>query len=135
MAPQVIGEARSFNEAVNQYALGHEANSRWTSQSVAKSVAGTLVGAAIKDGYIKSIDEPVTTCTPGLRESAYDSVSIRQLPTMTSGVKWHEDYTDTKADIALFYSTLFDPALGRTVSQMRKLPRANPAGSKWVYHR
>ena len=28
----------------------------------------------------------------------------------------------------------FDPALGRTVSYMRKLPRANPAGSKWVYN-
>lgn len=119
---------------LERYALGHDANSRWTSQSVAKSVAATLVGAAIKDGYIKSIDEPVTTYIPGLRESAYDRVSIRQLLTMTSGVKWNEDYTDTKADIALFYGTLFDPALGRTVSYMRKLPRANPAGSKWVYN-
>lgn len=119
---------------LERYALGHDANSRWTSQSVAKSVAGTLVGAAIKDGYIKSIDEPVTTYIPCLRESVYDSVSIRQLLTMTSGVKWNEDYTDTKADIALFYGTLFDPALGRTVSYMRKLPRANPAGSKWVYN-
>lgn len=140
--PQYIAEHKMAGIIVLQdgkvrperYALGHDANSRWTSQSVAKSVAGTLVGAAIKDGYIKSIDEPVTTYIPGLRESVYDSVSIRQLLTMTSGVKWKEDYTDTKADIALFYGTLFDPALGRTVSYMRKLPRANPAGSKWMYN-
>src|SRR5207342_370840 len=45
---------------LERYALGFSEADRWTSQSVAKSVTSTLVGAAIKDGYIKSIDDYVT---------------------------------------------------------------------------
>ena len=118
---------------LERYALGHSANGRWTSQSVAKSATSTLVGAAIKDGTIKSIDDPVTTYIAGLRGSAYEGVTIRQLLTMTSGVKWNEDYTDPTSDIGRFYSDPYDPALGRTVSYMRKLAREAPPGTKWVY--
>ena len=42
--------------------LGRTASERWTSFSVAKSVTSTLVGAAVADGYIKSVDDPVTKC-------------------------------------------------------------------------
>jgi CubicO group peptidase (beta-lactamase class C family) len=60
-------------------------------------------------------------------------VSVRQLLTMTSGVKWNEDYTDPNSDVALF--NLQKPVAGEdvTVSYMKKLPREAPAGSKWVY--
>src|SRR3546814_20878030 len=54
------------------------------------------------DGYIKSLDDKVTVYIPGLKGSAYDDVSVEQLLTMTSGVKWNEDYTDPKSDVALF---------------------------------
>src|SRR3546814_7310773 len=52
---------------------------------------------------------------------------------MTSGVKWNEDYTDPKSDVALF--NLQKPVAGEdiTVSYMKTLPREAPAGSKWVY--
>ena len=59
---------------------------RWTSQSVAKAITSTLVGVAVKDGYIASLDDGVTKYIPALRGSAYDDVTIRQLMTMTSGV-------------------------------------------------
>lgn len=88
---------------LERYALGHSATGRWTSQSVAKSVTSTLVGAAVKDGFIASIDDPVTKYIVALQGSSYDSVTIRQLMTMTSGVKWNEDYTDLTSDIARFY--------------------------------
>ena len=118
---------------LERYAMNYSGAGKWTSFSVAKSVTSTLVGAAVKDGYIKSIDEKVTTYIPGLRGSAYDDVSIRQLLTMTSGVKWNEDYTDPKSDVARIFSDRPEPGADPTVSYMRKLPREAPAGAKWVY--
>src|SRR5205814_771132 len=88
---------------LERYTLGHSATGRWTSFSVAKSLTSTLVGAAIKDGYISSVDDLVTRYIPELRGSAYDDVTVRQLLTMTSGAKWNEDYEDPKADVTLFY--------------------------------
>ena len=85
---------------LERYALGHSESDRWSSLSVAKSVTSTLVGAAIKDGYIKSVDDYVTDYIPDLKGSAYDSVTIRHLLTMTTGVRWNENYTDPDADIA-----------------------------------
>jgi len=72
---------------MEKYGLGFTGNGKWTSFSVAKSFTSTLVGAAIKDGYIKSIEDKVSTYIPDLKGSAYDDVTIRQLLTMTSGVK------------------------------------------------
>jgi len=81
-----------------RYGLDFDATGRWTSFSVAKSFTSTLVGAAIQDGYIKSLDDKVSQYIPRLRGSAYDDVSVRQLLTMSSGVKWNEDYEDPNAE-------------------------------------
>ena len=118
---------------LERYALGYDSTMGWTSQSVAKSITSTLVGAALKDGDIKSLDDPVTRYISGLRGSAYDSVTVRQLLTMTSGVRWTEVYTDTTSDVWRFYAERAPPGMTRTVSYMRKLPREAPAGTKWVY--
>ena len=62
--------------------------------SVAKSVtAGCLIGAAIQDGHIGSLDDPVTRYLPQLAGSAYEGVTTRQLLQMASGVQWDESYT------------------------------------------
>jgi CubicO group peptidase (beta-lactamase class C family) len=116
-----------------KYGLDYSKDGRWTSFSVAKSLTSTMVGAAVRDGYIKSLDDKVTVYMPDLKGSAYDDVSVRQLLTMTSGVKWNEDYTDPKSDVALFNLHKAEPGVDVTVSYMRKLPREAPAGSKWVY--
>jgi CubicO group peptidase (beta-lactamase class C family) len=116
-----------------KYALDYDAKGRWTSFSVAKSFTSTLVGAALKDGFIKSLEDKVTVYIPDLKGSAYDDVSVRQLLTMTSGVAWNEDYTDPKSDVALFNTHKAEPGVDVTVSYMRKLKREAPAGSKWVY--
>ncbi|MDP9104133.1 MAG: beta-lactamase family protein [Pseudomonadota bacterium] len=118
---------------MEKYGLGYSPKGRWTSFSVAKSFTSTLVGAAIKDGYIKSIDDPVTRYIPGLKGSAYDGVSVKQLLTMTSGVKWNEDYTDPKSDVAQLFSEVPAAGVDATVSYMRKLPREAEPGAKWVY--
>jgi CubicO group peptidase (beta-lactamase class C family) len=118
---------------LERYVSPHSAATRWNSFSVAKSITATLVGAAIKDGYIRSLDDPVTRYIRGLRGSAYDDVTVRQLLTMTSGVKWNEDYTDLNSDVARMYAQPPDPGFDMTVSYVRKLPREAPPGTKWVY--
>lgn len=117
-----------------RYGLGFDAAGRWTSFSVAKSFTSTLVGAAIRDGYIKSLDDKVSQYIPGLRGSAYDDVSIRQLMTMSSGVRWNEDYENPKSDVARFNNAKPEAGLDATVSYMRKLPRAHPPGQVWHYN-
>jgi CubicO group peptidase (beta-lactamase class C family) len=119
---------------LERYALGHAASGRWVSFSMAKSVTSTLVGAAIKDGAIASVDDAVTRYIPELRGSAYDGVTLRQVLTMSSGAKWNEDYSDPAADVALFYSMPIEPGLDATVSYMKKLVRATPPGEKWHYN-
>ncbi len=119
---------------LERYGLGFEAAGRWTSFSVAKSFTSTLVGAAIQDGYIKSLEDKVSQYVPDLRGSAYDDVTIRQLLTMSSGVQWNEDYEDVHSDVSRFNDAAPDPGVDATVSYMRKLPRAHPAGAVWNYN-
>jgi CubicO group peptidase (beta-lactamase class C family) len=118
---------------LERYAPPYGPSTRWNSFSVAKSITSTLVGAAMKDGYILSLDDHVTRYISALRGSAYDEVTVRQLLTMTSGVKWNEDYTDPDSDVAHMYAQAPDPGLDMTVSYVRKLPREAPPGTKWVY--
>jgi|SRR5579883_219365 len=118
---------------LEKYAMGFDRESRWTSFSVAKSFTSSLAGAALHDGAIRSLGDKVTAYIPDLKGSAYEDVSVRQLLTMTSGVKWNEDYTDPKSDVAQFNSHHADPGVDVTVSYMRRLPREAPAGTKWLY--
>jgi CubicO group peptidase (beta-lactamase class C family) len=118
---------------LEKYGLDFDGNGKWTSFSVAKSLTSTLVGAAIKDGFIKSLNDKVTVYIPEMKGSVYDDVTVEQLMTMTSGVKWNEDYEDKNSDVARFNIHKADPGIDVTVSYMRKLPREAPAGSKWVY--
>lgn len=118
---------------LERYGLGFDGNGRWTSFSVAKSVTSTLVGAAIRDGHIRSMDDKVSTYIPQMKGSAYDDVSIRQLLTMTSGVQWNEDYADPDSDVARFNKHKPEEGVDALVSYLRKLPRAAPPGTRWNY--
>ncbi|MFB6421604.1 serine hydrolase domain-containing protein [Bradyrhizobium tunisiense] len=119
---------------LEKYGLGRRPADRWTSMSVAKSVTSTLVGAAIQDGKIKGLAAPVTDYIPELKASAYDGVTIRQMLMMSSGVKWNEDYGDPNSDSNQWYKTTAEPGGDPVVSYMRRLPRANPPGTKFHYN-
>ena len=118
---------------LEEYGLGFGPEGKWTSFSVAKSVTSTLVGAALADGDIESLDDPVAKYIDGLKGSAYEDVSVEQLLTMTSGVRWNEDYSDPNSDVALFLDHEPLEGMDATVSYMRGLPRVAPAGEEWVY--
>jgi CubicO group peptidase (beta-lactamase class C family) len=86
--------------AYEHYGRGNTASTLWTSRSVAKSVVSILVGIAIQEGAIKSVDDPVTRYLPELQHTAWDGVSLRNLLQHTSGVAWNENYKDPKSDFA-----------------------------------
>lgn len=119
---------------LERYGLDFDAAGRWTSFSVAKSFTSTLVGAAVQDGAIKSLEDKVSQYVPDLRGSAYDDVTIRQLLTMSSGVGWNEDYEDPNSDVSRFNAVRPDPGVDATVSYLRKLPRAHKPGEIWHYN-
>ena len=115
---------------LERYRLGHSETSRWVSFSVAKSVTSLLIGAAIRDGYIESVDEEVTDYLPRLKGGSYEGTTIRDLLQMASGVAWNESYTDPVSDVALA-AGLNGLAL---VDYLGKLPRAADPGSRFNYN-
>lgn len=117
------------NIVYERYGLGNDENTRWVSFSIAKSVVAMLYGAAIKDGYIASVDEKVTDYLPRLKGSAYDDTTIKDLLQMASGVQWNEDYADPDSDIAT--------ASWQTLSLydfLRDKPRVAEAGERFNYN-
>ena len=119
--------------AFQEYALGFRPDERWTSFSVAKSFTSTLLGAAIADGAIEGVDQLVTDIIPALAGTAYDGVTVGQIATMTSGVRWNEDYTDPNSDVAKMLAVTPVPGESQAITYARTLTREAPAGEKWVY--
>lgn len=115
--------------ALERYALGHTRDDRWYSFSVAKSAVSMLIGAAIHDGFMLSVDVPVSAYLPLLRGSAYDAVTLRQAMTMSSGVEWDETYSDPQSDIAQTGGSALD-----RLAYLLKKPRVAPAGERFNYN-
>jgi len=74
-----------------QYFQGHTASSLSQSFSVTKSFTSALIGKAIDDGLIHSVDQPVTDFIPELAERGFEAVTIKHLFTMTSGSNYVEN--------------------------------------------
>jgi CubicO group peptidase (beta-lactamase class C family) len=86
-----------------KYFKGYDEASVVASFSMAKSVTSMLIGCALKDGYIQSIDEPVTNYIPEFKHEEMGRVSIRHLLQMTSGIKFNESYVNPFGDAATYY--------------------------------
>ncbi len=117
-----------------RHGLGMGPEDRWESFSVAKSVTSTLLGIALGQGDIGSLDDPLIQYVPELAGSAYDGVTVRQLLTMTSGVRWNEDYADPQSDVAQMYLGPCIDGMAHALAYLRTLPRAHPPGSHWNYN-
>ena len=92
---------RRGNILYEHYSFENDKDSKWISFSVTKSVTSMLLGAAIQDGFIKSINDPVTKYLPELSGSNYDKISIKHILQMSSGIEWNEDYDDPYSDVNL----------------------------------
>lgn len=82
-----------------EYLLGTGQDDLRISWSVAKSFLSAMFGIAIAEGKIGSLDEVVTDLVPELAGTAYDGVTISQALTMSTGVRFNEDYLDYDSDI------------------------------------
>ena len=124
---------RDGNILVERYAQGNTPDTRWTSFSIAKSISSTLIGAAIEDGKIGSLNDDVSRYVPGLKGSAYEGVTVGQVLNMSSGVKWNETYRDPKSDRRQMFSAQLSNKPGSIVAVMAGLKRIHPAGSTFNY--
>ena len=118
---------------LERYAFGRGPDDKWISMSVAKSVTSTLIGAAVKDGLIHSIDDPVVRYIPELKGTAFEDVTIRHLMTMSSGVRWREDYVDLTSDVALAGGEKMVGGVPPLVAYAKRLEREATPGTRRKY--
>jgi len=114
---------------LERYLHGNSERTRWMSMSIAKSITSTLIGAAIQQGKIKNLTDPVTRYVPALKRSAYDGVSVRDVLMMSSGVRWTETYTNPASDRRRLLEAQIAQKPGGALAVMKSLQRAAPPGS------
>ncbi|TYO88204.1 serine hydrolase domain-containing protein [Oceanicella actignis] len=125
----VLKDGRIAHES---YRLGTRPENLRISWSMAKSVTATLIGVALAEGAIDSIDDPADKYAPALAQGAYGGVSIRDLLHMSSGVDFDENYADFNSDINKMGRTL---ALGGSMDAFAagQERRVAPAGENFRY--
>jgi CubicO group peptidase (beta-lactamase class C family) len=120
--------------ALERYGMGNGPESRWTSMSTAKSITATLVGAALHDGAIGSLDDRCELYLPRLRGSAYEGVTLRNLLRMCSGVAWREENdAHGRSEDYRLGKAMVSRRPGSVLDLLCKLPRAQPQGVVFNY--
>ena len=110
-----------------KYFKGYNQESIIPSFSMAKSITSILVGCAIDEGLIKSIDEPIINYIPELEKNGFEKVTIKHLLQMTSALKFSESYFNPFGEAASFY-------YGRNLKRMMsKLKLKGEPGKKFEY--
>ncbi|HME22179.1 MAG TPA: serine hydrolase [Acetobacteraceae bacterium] len=106
---------------------------RFLSYSMAKTVTGMLIGIAVREGAIRSIDQLAADYVPELAGTEYGNTSIRNLLRMASGVAFRETYdgTDDATNLRLMQYRPGGPAGTRIVSMFNA--REAPAGTRFHY--
>lgn len=114
------------------HTLGTRPETIWKSCSLAKSITATLVGMALKEGLIESLDDPVSRYAD--IGGIYSKVSVRQLLRMASGVRWSEDYGDPTSDRRQLMAIQSRWEKGGILRHMNSLPAETPPGGSWRYN-
>lgn len=110
-----------------KYFKGYEKESIVPSFSMAKSVTSILIGCAIDDGYIKSVDESVCNYIPELKKNGFEKVTIKHILQMTSGIDFNESYFNPFGEAASYYYGL------NLRKEIRKLKLKNEPGKEFDY--
>lgn len=126
--------ARDDTILYEHYRYGRTDSDRFMSQSMAKTITSLLVGIALSEGAIHSIDDTAQTYVPGLRGSAYGGTTIRDLLHMSSGVDYIEASTQTNDTAKLGRAILFGPTPVGSVPALRQFEkRRAPPGTRFSY--
>jgi CubicO group peptidase (beta-lactamase class C family) len=115
-----------------RYFRGTDTHTRTIAWSVSKAFVSALIGIAVGEGKIHSINDPVTQYAPGLAGSGYDGVRIKDVLQMSSGARWNEDNSNPHSDVARFGHAV---ALGQSLDAFAEtLPREHPPGTYLRYN-
>ena len=85
--------ARGDTILIERYQYARHDRNRFTSWSMAKTVTAMLVGIAVAEGRIRSVDDPAAVYVPALADTEYGRTPLRHLLQMSSGVLFVEQYT------------------------------------------
>ncbi len=100
-----------------EFRLGADSGTRFTSWSVAKTVVAVLIAKAMEDGLIDSLDNPAGQYAPQFAGTDYGAVSLRHLLMMSAGVDFNEEYSPERpSDVRPLFFNAF--ILGRNVDAM-----------------
>jgi CubicO group peptidase (beta-lactamase class C family) len=110
-----------------QYWDGYGTESLTNSFSMSKSIIGLLVGAAIDDGYIKSLSQPISDFIPEYKTPENKNLSIKDVLTMSSGLNWDESYGS-------LFSTTTEAYYGKNIKKLiYSLKVVEEPGKKFKY--
>lgn len=125
---KIITENYQYDRKPDQLFVGY---------SMSKTLVAILVGAALKDGVIKSLDDTVATYVKELDGSDYGKVTIRNLLRMSSGIKWKELGTTDDSYLAKLLDSTYRRKSGTGAMSFVKRLDADPStpqGTKWNYN-
>ncbi|MBN9086798.1 MAG: serine hydrolase [Reyranella sp.] len=127
--------ARADRILFEQYQYGRTDRDRFVAQSMVKSITGLLVGLAIADGAIQSVDDLPEKYVPGFTGSEYGRTPIRALLHMSSGVEFGEDRDDGRDLNRLWRGVVAGRGPGHgTVDSIRQFNRRiAPPGTRYAY--
>jgi CubicO group peptidase (beta-lactamase class C family) len=118
---------------VERYQYGRKPEDRFQSFSMAKTVVAMLIGIALSEGKIASIDDRAEKYVPALKGQPYGETSLRHLLTMSSGVHFEERY-DGRDDVTrLTRRTIYQQGPGGADTVAEFTQRERPAGTKFSY--
>ena len=125
--------AKNQTILVERYQYARNDQHRFTSWSMAKTVTAMLVGIAIAEGRIRTIDDRADAYVPALAGTEYGGTSLRHLLQMSSGVRFHEQYTPD-ADLTQLTRDTFRQLGPGGVDAVRKYnERVAPSGTRFSY--
>jgi len=125
--------ARHDTILVERYQYGRTDRDRLTSWSMAKSVTAMLIGIALAEGRLRSVDDPAATYVAGLAGTEYGRTSLRNLLQMSSGVRFLEEYSGRDDVSRLALDTFMQRGQGGVEAVTPFNERAVPAGTKFSY--
>lgn len=119
---------------VERYQYGRTDTDRLTSFSMAKTVVALLIGIAVKESAIRSIDDLAESYVPGLKDTEYGRTPIKALLLMSSGVAFSEDYADRSSDINKLARLTIEPGSPGSLAALKQFnTRRDAPGVRFSY--
>lgn len=119
---------------LERYAMGLNPERCWQASSMTKSLTSMLIGAALHDGAISGVEQKITDWLPEFKGTVYESVSLRDLLQMASGVAWFESTEDLNCDVARYIRAIARREPGWIVRHLQGLKRADAPGAQFYYN-